>query len=281
MQAFTDLHDELVSRARIEGDGYIEEVGFVEAPEGPMFAVLTLPSTPATSAIVLCPSLFELNTLQSTELMFLRRAARAGCAGIYIQPPGVGESGGDPGITTLASRIEAAQAGWQQLSDRVPGVAMAFFGARFGAVVAAQCAATTGGAGLIAWDPSFEIDAYLKQIRRLVRISGVAGGSTAIADPWQRIREVGRASVLGIETTKEQLEDLGSAQMDLSRIESPSLVVVLGNRAAAAAAAHLAGVSDLEVVELPGRDLAGLGMSVREAPEAIEPTIAWIERKLG
>ena len=276
------IEGELRARALIQGAGFTEEIMYIEGSTAPMFAAVTLPLERAPSAaIVICPSVFELATLQPTELLLLRRAAADGYAGVYIQPPGVGESGGDPDGTMVAHRTEAARAGRRYLAQRVPGIPLCFFGARFGAAIATRAAEPGQGSGLIVWDPVFEVAGYMKQIRRLARISAVAGGSAAFRDPLHQLRESGRASILGHDITIAQLDDLSTSEVNDYVIEGPALVVTLSDRTGSAVKERFIGASDLELIELEGRDLAGLGMSVREAPRAIAPTLEWLRRKFG
>ena len=280
MHRLAEIETALRANTKIDGAGYTEEIMYIDGPKGPMFAALLLPVGRAPSAaLIVCPSLFELATLQPTELLFLRRAATEGFAGIYVQPPGVGESAGDPGETRMSDRIEAADAGLRELSLRFPKTPRCYFGARLGAAVALRAAGTGEATGLVAWDPVFEAEGYLRQIRRLARISAIAGGSSAFRDPLHRLRETGRVSILGNVVTALQIEDLSAVEVSDPVVEGPVLVVAMGERSRTAATERLTHAGDLEVIELEGRDLAGLGMSVREAPHAITPTIEWMKRK--
>jgi hypothetical protein len=277
------IEERLHATASVAREGYTQEVAFLESG---LYAVTFLPTSTVRAHLVVCPAFLEHATLQPTELGLLSASAPFGVAGIYVQPPGVGESSGTLTATTLAQRLDAASSALGHLRHRTDTSSLPtwFFGARSGAILAARAAQSHGGAGAIFWDPAFEAEEYFRQVRRLLRVSSVAGGALRLKDPFQALREGSRATILGNPVSAEQLSEFEevSARWNDIHLDGPVLAVAMTEVVSAGIRARLQGIADdATVISLDKRDATGLGMSVRDAPEAIAPTLSWFRTKLG
>jgi pimeloyl-ACP methyl ester carboxylesterase len=235
-------------------------------------------------ALVLCPSMIEFTTLQRTEITLARSAARLGHACIYAQPPGSGDSEGSSEICTISRRVETAVAALDQLTTRFPAVTQAcFVGARLGGTVAAMAAQARGARdGAVLWDPALDADTYWDQARRMARISAVVRGHGEFVDPQKKIDKEGRASILGLEVTSELVEDLRSVSGLFTgpKLAGPVLLISLNDSLAEESASRLRGViPDIKTHSLALKNQWHLG--VTEAPEAIEPTLEWMQRSFA
>lgn len=270
---------------RVE-NGIIEEIGTFQLGDRSLLRQLFSPESGHVSdtGLVLCPSLIEFTTLQRTEIMLARRAASAGHACIYAQPPGSGDSEGDSDTCTVARRVETASQAFSELKRRFPNVTRAcFVGARLGGTIAALTAQTRGaGDGAALWDPALDASTYWEQARRMARISAVVRGHAEFVDPQKKLEQEGRASILGHEITTELIDDLREIAnlYDGPPMPGPVLVVTLSESLASEAAERLQGIApELEVHNLALKNQWHLG--VAEAPEAIDPTLGWIQRRFG
>lgn len=265
-------------------EGFSEETGSLAVAGEELLFVLTRPTGVIHPVgVVLSPSYFELSMLQSAEIEFARRSARAGFACLYIQPPGAGDSTGDPLACTFPDRVGAALAGAAELSRRVEGTERTcFFGPRAGGLVALLAAGEKPGSCAIAWDPALDGDLYWSQVRRLARVAAVVGRQDMFEEPQAEVSRDGRSSIMGIDITPEQLEDLRAAPGSLrpGSIEGPVLVVGLRDPLVESAVATLRPIvrGEIEGLSLGRRDIWHLGL--RRGAEVIEPTIEWMSRSL-
>ena len=279
-----DLLARLAPHQRSELESSVEETGMFDLDGRRVLYFLVRPiARPRTTGIVISHSYFELSMLQEAEIRLARRLAAAGYASIYVQAPGMGDSEGDAEACMLADRVAAALGAFQHLRSVVPEISRpCFFGARVGGLVATLGAQQVGDAALALWDPTLDPSSYWRQVRRLARIAAVVGGQRLFKDPQVDLHEQGSASVLGVEVTSRQLEDLAQAEVtrDLAIVEGPVLLVALddpGMRAAKKVLSPLSS-SPVDAHVIGHRDIWHLGL--RRGKGALEPTVAWATERL-
>jgi alpha/beta superfamily hydrolase len=259
-------------------DGIVEIVGTFGIPE--MFFQLVKPDGPAHPiGVVICPSYFEMPQMQVIEMSLARALAAAGFGAIYVQPPGVGDSEGDPSASTFEHRVGAAMAASEELRRRLPEVTdVCLFGARYGGLVAAVAVTSTEDGLLALWDPGLEPDVYWRQVRRFARVASVVGRRRAVGDPEKDLERDGSVIVLGMLVTRAQLDDLLASGSRLAAIEDRRCLIVSSTDGSAQASAKLLGgpADSITTIGLGKRDLFHLGL--RRAGIAIPPTVDWLSR---
>ncbi len=264
--------------------GFTESTGTLRIGSDELLYVMTAPEGPFRSTgIVMSPSYFELSMLQSAEIEFARRSAASGFACIYVQPPGAGDSTGDPLTTTFSDRIAAALAGAAELRPRSGSTdRVRFFGPRAGGLVALLAAQELEGAGAVVWDPALDGDVYWNQVRRLARVAAVVGRQDQFEEPQMEVSRSGRSSVMGIDITPAQLDDLRAAPSGLRNgaISGPVLLLGLNDSQVSEAGERLAPVVTGEIHRhsLGRRDIWHLGL--RRGAEVIGPTVEWMTEHL-
>lgn len=231
--------------------------------------------------IVVCPSMFEFSRFQPTELMFLRRAAAMGFPGIYVEPPGMGDSQGRFENLTVDERVRTALSAFESLKGHVDtSVSPCWFGARLGSSVAMLAADRAGPrSALIAWDPVADGATYWAQTRRLARITALAQRQRSFRDPDVVLEEADRATVLWLPVDRQLVGDLNHLDDATINTDSPTLLLAINDK-------MLTRVRERFVPAPNGVELVSLGrdkvdhLGVSEASEAIEPTLTWLSRKL-
>lgn len=280
-----DLIERFRPFATKEGPDIHESTGMLTMDGRNLLYVMVQPKEDARPwGVVVCPSMFEFSRFQPTEITFLRRAARLGFPGIYLEPPGMGDSEGSPTGCTIEERIRAGLAALALLQETSTstGLAPCWFGARLGAGVAMLAAERYGGpSALVAWDVIADADTYWAQARRLARVSAVAQKNRSFKDPAKSLQETGVASFLWLPVTREikrdlhHLDDLGSRL----RVDGPAFVIVMNDEELPHVKHRIASAArELEGESLGRDELDHLGVS--EAAAAIEPSLAWMSRKL-
>lgn len=278
------LRDELSHHQAIEHGGFQEETGVVDVGGKPCLFVLARPTGRShATGVVISHSYFEISMLQGAEVELARSIARSGRAAIYVQSPGMGDSAGDPAACLVEDRVAAALVAFEEMKSRVPEMQRpCFFGARLGGLVALLGAQEMGASAVAVWDPALDGDAYWTQVRRLARVAAVVGRQDLFQEPAQEVSKDGRSSVLGVEVTPAQLEDMKRAPERLRHdsIEGPGLLLALNDSAVSrlkpAVAASVTG--PLETASLGQRDFWHLGL--RRGHAATVPTIAWMSERL-
>ena len=281
----TEQHDSLGLATRLEqmqafeSDGWTESVKMLDCRSQSLFSLAMTPhEVSRSSGVVVCPSLFELAKLQKSEIRTMRRMVADGYPAIYVQPQGTGDSTGEPGSDSIDARIDAALAGWERLRALVPSLENVFFlGARLGGAVAVAASERVEGAGLVLWDPVFDGQRYWKQVLRVARITAVSGRQRSFFDPAKEVESSGRAAVFGQMVSRDTLKGLlalNGASVE-HRVTGPIFAVALNDDDASTVRQRFTD-GDLETVSL-GRP-AGAHLGVRDAPEAIGPTLEWLRK---
>lgn len=276
-----DLVTRLREHARTIGDGFVEETGMVRCGENELLYVMGIPDRPSSDhGVVISHSFFEIFMFQRTELALLRRLASAGVPCIYVQAPGMGDSEGSPRGCRCEDRVEAALTAFRHLEQTGERLHPCFFGARVGGLIALLAAQRSQGHSSVAvWDPVLDGNAYWKQIARLERIAATVGRKSGFVEPSRHLEERGRVTLLGVETTPEQVEDLkvtASKVSDGGRIHGDALAIALNEASIPPIRSAMQRIVEgsVSTVALGVRDPWALGL--RKGDDAIVPTLAWL-----
>jgi alpha-beta hydrolase superfamily lysophospholipase len=278
-----DLVSRLSRYQRREGEGYTEETGMLSHDGHPLFYAMAFPrEARGPWGVVISHSFFEMFILQRSEMVLLRRFAADGVPAIYVQAPGMGDSEGVARDCRVADRVDAARVAADHLRSTQGIGSICFFGARLGGLVAALAAQRSAEeTSLCVWDPVLDQGVYWKQVSRLERVAAALGRKTGFDEPSRRLQRDGRTTVLGVETTPDQLSDLESAVSELQRngrIDGAGLSVALDAASSEATRSRLEPLlsGGLESVTLGLRDSWQLGL--RKGEMAIPPTLSWVSR---
>lgn len=270
-------------------DHLVEEVGMLEQDGRRLAYLMTMPrDRPKRTGVVICHSWFEFKMLQSAEIALARAVALSGFSAIYIQAPGMGDSSGVYSDCTVEARVGTALRAAEELlacgqfPDRV-----CMFGARMGAAIAARAAQELGpGSSLAMWDPALNSSDYWKQAKRFGRVVATLGPRTKqFATPDESLAATGRASFLGYQVTQEMVDDLQNIDsiVDGPKSTGPALILSLNDQMVSAATRTVSSfVQEVDGVSL-GRPKPRhlIHMGVKEAKEAVEATVGWMERRLN
>ena len=238
-----------------------------------------VPTDASAVGLILCPSFFELKTLQASELRFGEQLARGGMYAMYLQPSGTGESFGEPEDVRIASRIDAAVSAAHRAVENGRCERIVFFGCRLGGAVAVSAAQRFDAASFAVWDPVVEGAAYLKQARRLDRIAAMAGRRKRYSSLEDQLRERGWATLLGNVVTQEIYDDLDGWTIGQgTAVPADSLVLCLDDGSLAAAVGRLAPIAPaLTRLSLGRRHLGHLGFTPDDAAASTPLTIEWLK----
>ena len=277
----SDLITLLREHRRRTEPGFVEETGMLRSDDHELLYVMTLPEQPLSKlGVVISHSFFETYMFQRTELKLLRRLAAAGVPSIYVQAPGMGDSEGFPRECRCTHRVAAALSAFACLDQAIDGLDPCFFGARVGGLVSILAARQHGGrASLCVWDPVLDGSAYWKQVARLERIAATVGRKTGFVEPGRHLAERGRVTLLGVETTPDQLEDLKTSASSVHEggsIRGDALAIALSDGSMPPLRAALEPMVEghLATVALGLRDPWALGL--RKGDDAIDPTVSWL-----
>ena len=248
----------------------------MSAPPGCLTYEMQPPAT-AEIGIVLCPSFFELKTLQASELRFAEAAARDGMYGRYHQPPGTGESSGAPEDVRFEGRVAAAVDAAERALSEGKCREVVFFGCRLGGAVAIRAAAALGSFAV--WDPVLDGATYLKQARRLDRIAAMAGRRKGYERLEDQLRERGWATLLGNVVTQGIYDDLSALRIDaVDGLIGRGLVVCVDDATLEVAAEALRPMVRVLSTESLGRKHLGhLGFSPDDATASVPITLRWLK----
>ncbi|HYU57290.1 MAG TPA: hypothetical protein VEO00_04480 [Actinomycetota bacterium] len=273
----------LAEAQRREEPGLVEKTGTLSGVRGEalLFHIARPPGAARPVGLVICHSFLEFALLQGEEIAFARAAARRGFATLYVEAPGMGDSAGASEDCSIEDRVGAALAGFAELRRRVPEVVRpCFVGAVLGGLVAALAAARAGDASLALWHPDLEPAAYWSEVRRMARVTALKQDRD-VEDPQDALDRRGRAAVLGMRITRDQLADVFASAKGLpaGSAGGPAFVLALqdeGGRAQVAAVRRLVR-GPVDVKDVPGRrgDVWHLGL--RRGGQAGSWTLDWLE----
>ena len=274
----SSVADRLADLARVTDDGVTRTVDVLDIGSGALGYELS-PDGAADIGVVLCPSFFELKTLQASELAFATELARSGFYALYVQAPGTGESFGEPEDVRVESRVSAAVAAARRALAGDSCRRIVYAGARLGGSVAILAAQATEESAFAVWDPVLQGSTYLKQARRLDRIASMAGRRKGYEGLEDQLERRGWATLLGNVVTQPIYDDLSALTVgDGPVVKGASLSVCLDDSAAGSASDALTGIAPaLSSLSLGRRHLGHLGFSPEDATASIPLTLAWLK----
>ena len=149
--------------------GGTREIPAFLGPRGrAIFACLHLPAATAPGLVVVCPSFgAEWKYNYRREVLLARDLAQRGIAVVRFQYLGSGHS--DDGIAPFGQMVHDALLAENWARQRAGTRKVAFFGARFGAMVAAA-AGRPAASAVATWSPPTSGQQYFDEIFRVVRI---------------------------------------------------------------------------------------------------------------
>ncbi|MEU6073974.1 hypothetical protein [Micromonospora sp. NPDC047074] len=179
-------------------DGTEEIPRFLGAPGAALFGCLHRPAGVARSLVVLCSSIgAEWKYNYRREVLLARRLAERGVAAVRFHYLGSGNSDdGSPDFAALVAQARQVEA-WGRAESGATRVG--YFGARFGALVAAAASADTD-MPLTAWGAPGTGAGYFRELLRIERVGRLAEGSAAFAEaeePRVRLARGEPADVVG------------------------------------------------------------------------------------
>jgi uncharacterized protein len=151
------------------------------APLESRFALLHRPAGPARGLVVFAPAFGE-EMNRSRPMAALQARALAAAGHWVLQPDllGCGDSAGDLADASWARWVDdiVAAAAWLRAEANAPELALALWGQRAGALLAAQAAAGCGEvAQLLLWQPPGSGKPLLQQFLRLAMAADLLEGS--------------------------------------------------------------------------------------------------------
>lgn len=195
---------------------------FLDSSRGNLFCVYHPPEGPCRGSVLFFPPFAEeLNKSRRMVAMQARALAAMGHAVLCVDLVGCGDSSGDfrdarweTWTDNLASALE-----WLQKRHPVP---VAFWGLRFGTLLALDFAKIHVPEKLVLWQPIQGGDAHLTQFLRLrVASEMLAGGKTTVQDLKNELAENGTIEVAGYELPLDIAENM--AHLKLSELGIPGV----------------------------------------------------------
>lgn len=270
--------------SRRETDEIREELGSLPFGGERLFSYLFAPVDASRPwSLVVCPSFFELKTLQPVELSFARAAAGLGFHVVYVQPPGTGESAGANEDCLFDVRVRTAEVAARFLSERFETAHVGFAGARLGGAVAIRAAERWSDlTAAIVWDPVIVGAHYWRQAKRLERISSLAGRRSGSGSPEAQLDRRGWATMLGNVVTVRLYEEILGLRIDSgARVPGSAFAVTLDEGGLESVRRSLDAMFDeVEGLSLGKRDLGHLGMGPDDLVAAMVPTLEWLQHRL-
>ena len=207
-----ELAASLGGTATLEAEDHSEIGGVVQLDGNQLVYTVTMPRrhAPDCRNIVICESWFEAARMQRSQMDFLRSAATRGYAGIYLQPPGSGDSDGREEDLRLAQRLDAADSATEILADVTGARDVCYVGLRVGGSLALIAGGKTGSAAA-AWDPVLDDGEYWRQMNRLWAIARMrTRGQVKKLSPQEELNATGETLIGGTRVVKDQAEELGT-----------------------------------------------------------------------
>jgi pimeloyl-ACP methyl ester carboxylesterase len=281
----SELAERVRTDARLEGPHHVEESGLLNVDGSELLWAYTGPAhqEPNSIAIVVCEGWFEANILQRANMQFLRRAADAGYAGIYVQPPGAGDSEGSPEDLDLATRVRVASIAAEWLAARHPQVSKTCFtGGRVGGTVA-LLAAVGAADTAVAWDPVLDPNDYWRQLGRLSSVMRMRTGNPLVIDPFEQLKRTGEVALFGVPATRSQLDefsDVGSrlrkTMLEAAPVKTSPSLILTGRVKAAEARASIASLPGLTIKVI--HEISRMNLELGIGPGYVKETLQWLKR---
>jgi hypothetical protein len=181
-------------------DGVRETAAFVGEPGDALFGYLHEPCDPPSGLVVVCSSIgAEWKHNYRREVLLGRALAQAGVATVRFHYLGVGNS--DDGTADFDRMVRDAATVERWALERCGPVPVAYFGAKFGAIVAAGAAAGRPGAPLAAWGCALGGEQYFRELFRVGQVGRVAAEGSLLdeaqAGPRDLLDRAQPADLLG------------------------------------------------------------------------------------
>lgn len=220
---------------RVDGDVGIREIAEFFGPDRlRMFGFTHLPLSSATGGVVVCSPLYaEFIRNYRREVLLGRLLASQGVAVQRFHYRGEGNSDGDPGDLNFENMLDDALAAAERLVESAGVARLAFFGTRWGGLVAAAAARRFDVAPLALWDPVVDPSQYLADIFRARRLQALKEGSRDLqsaAGLMEQLNRDGAIHILGY-SVSHSLYESGrgrSLEREVGSSPRPLLIVQLG-----------------------------------------------------
>lgn len=161
-----------VSTATLRSNGTVERLSFLGVHGEARYVCLHEPAGGARGLVVLCSSIgAEWKYNYRREVLLARLLAAGGMAAVRFHYLGTGNS--DDGTGDFSRMVSDARFVEQWAAETVGTPVTAYFGARFGAFVAA---AAGGSTPLVAWSAPRTGAAYFRELFRIAHVGLLAAG---------------------------------------------------------------------------------------------------------
>ena len=191
---------------RDDADAGIRETAEFIGPQGTsVFGYSHLPSSRTHGGVVVCsPIHAEFIRNYRREVLIGRGLAAAGVAVQRFHYRGHGNSGGQLEDATFDTMVEDSILAAEHLREKTKVTRIAFFGTRFGAIIAAAAARRFGPSPMVLWDPVSDPVQYFRDIVRAHQIQTLKSrsrGGTA-EDLFDVLERSGSIDILGYVITR-------------------------------------------------------------------------------
>lgn len=215
-------------------NGFWEEASFLQVDGDNLFAVTHAPVAHADTGLVICCSiLVEQMTNYRHEVLLARAMAARGVAVQRFHYRGTGHSTGDEEDTSLQTMVDDALLAAERLAARTNPRRLAFFGIRWGGLVAGLAAQRYPGSLLLLWEPVADASRYFREVirSRLVRElkdDRFGGGSPALL--MEDFERTGQLDILGYTLSRKLYDSAQGTRLDavLAGRSTPVLLVQFG-----------------------------------------------------
>lgn len=213
----------------VRRDAHVVEHAAFFGRESELYGCLHLPTQPVIAGVVICCSLeAEVLSNYRSEVLLARALAHRGVAVQRFHYRGSGHSEGPPSELTLASMVDDAREAINHLVDETSVGTVGFFGARFGAIVAASVGKAVGTAPLVLWEPILDFGRYMREVVRYQQAHETQIGRKAQAiDLGMAMQHDHRYNSLGYDIGEAlYLSALGSGLEDALADEPTDILLV-------------------------------------------------------
>ncbi len=208
------------------------EARLVDQGSTRMLLVTHVPDEPASSGVLICPSVFAESVHNyRREVLLAEALAERGIPVQRFHYRGCGQSGGRFEDISFASMCEDAARASTFLRECVPIERMAYMGTRVGALVTGSIAESAAPIAL--WHPTMTGRAFFREAARARRMTDLRmnKGDSPRGDIAGEIDQNGRADLLGYALGRDLFESLGEISL---RTAMPAprdvLLVTIGRR---------------------------------------------------
>jgi alpha/beta superfamily hydrolase len=182
--------------ATLRLNGTVERTSFLGERGEALYVCLHEPAGVARGLVVLCSSIgAEWKYNYRREVLLARLLAAGGMAAVRFHYLGTGNS--DDGTADFTRMVSDARLVEQWAAETAGVPLTAYFGAKFGAFVAAAAGTS---APLVAWSAPRTGTAYFKELFRIAHVGLLAAGGTeadGAVGPWAELANGQSADVVG------------------------------------------------------------------------------------